>query len=109
MPSRSAYWVRGASIPGAVCRAAALGGAVLLGELGECLVWVRLGWSAGAAHQAARHCAGRLAVLERDSPRLDRGHVSRGLLEQAAPAGRQVVGHVRGTEGEGVVVDRVVL
>ena len=44
----------------------------------------------GAAHQAPGQLAGRLAVLERHGPRLDRGDVPGGLLEQPAPARRQV-------------------
>src|SRR5271169_794034 len=95
MPSRSAYWVSGASIRTAVCRT------------GRPPAPVGSFRSARAAQQATGQLAGRLPVLERDGPRLDRGHVARGLLEQPPAARRQVGLHVGRAERQALVVDEV--
>ena len=58
-------------------------------------------------HQAPGQLAGRLAVLERHGPRLDRGDVPGGLLEQPATARRQVRPDEGCAERESVVVDEV--
>ena len=54
----------------------------------------------GAADQAARRGAGRLAVGADLGAGDERVQVAVGALEQAAPAGRQVVGELRGVQAQ---------
>src|ERR1700733_3137371 len=77
-PSRTAYWVSGASIPVAVYRSANGLRAPDAARL------------ARPAHQASGQFSGGLAVLERHDAVLDRLRIPRGPLQQAAAPGRQV-------------------